>query len=69
MISSGLMTKSGIRIYVLVALGGLVGLSLFLTPTASGQNRPLTIFSRYLQLSKSASTADVYWLMMKSALT
>src|SRR6266436_1067019 len=41
MISSGLMTKSGIRICVLVALGGLAGLSLFLTPTALGQKRTI----------------------------
>ncbi len=42
MISSGLMTKSGIGIYVLVALAGLAGLSLFLTPTALGQTRTVT---------------------------
>jgi hypothetical protein len=42
MISSGLMTRSGIRICVLVALGGLAGLSLFLIPTAMGQKRTVT---------------------------
>ena len=34
--------KSGIRNCVLVALGGLAGLSFFLTPTALGQKRTVT---------------------------
>jgi hypothetical protein len=36
------MTRRGIGIHVVVALGGLAGLSLFLTPTALGQKRTVT---------------------------
>jgi hypothetical protein len=42
MISSGLMTRSGIGICVLVTLGGLAELSSFLTPTALSQKQTVS---------------------------